>query len=96
MYSIIVTMTVRDDRHGEFEVLIKALAAAVRANEPGNLAYGVLRSRSAGSRSGAEAQAEAETAAAASATAAGSSVAAASGTLRQWLDRALIALFLFC
>jgi quinol monooxygenase YgiN len=50
MYSIIVTMTVRDDRLGEFEVLVKALAAAVKANEPGNLAYRVLRSRSAPSK----------------------------------------------
>jgi len=45
MYSLFVTMMVLDDERAAFEELMKALAAAVKANEPGNLGYHVLRSR---------------------------------------------------
>ena len=47
MYGIVVTMTVRDERREAFEDLVRALAAAVKANEPGNLSYHILRSRTA-------------------------------------------------
>jgi quinol monooxygenase YgiN len=47
MYGIIVTMTVRDDQREAFEGLVKALAAAVKTHEPGNLDYRILRNRAA-------------------------------------------------
>jgi quinol monooxygenase YgiN len=45
MYGVIVTMTVRDGERDAFEDLVKGLAAAVKAQEPGNLSYHILRSR---------------------------------------------------
>jgi quinol monooxygenase YgiN len=45
MYGVVVTMTVRDDQREAFEDLVRGLAVAVRANEPGNLSYHMLRSR---------------------------------------------------
>jgi len=45
MYSLIVTMIVREADRAEFERQVSSLAARVRAQEPGALAYHVLRSR---------------------------------------------------
>jgi quinol monooxygenase YgiN len=45
MYGVTVTMTVREGRREIFEQLIKTLVEAVKAHEPQNLAYHVLRSR---------------------------------------------------
>ena len=45
MYSLIVTMSVREAERAEFERQMSALAARVRSTEPGALAYHVLRSR---------------------------------------------------
>jgi quinol monooxygenase YgiN len=45
MYSVIVTMRVREDRRDAFESLVRVLAGAVRAAERDNLAYHILRSR---------------------------------------------------
>jgi quinol monooxygenase YgiN len=45
MYGIFATMTILDEEQEAFEALMSALAAAVRANEPGNLSYHILRSR---------------------------------------------------
>jgi quinol monooxygenase YgiN len=46
MYGFHVTMTILDDERAAFEALMNALAAEVKANEPGNLAYHILRDRS--------------------------------------------------
>lgn len=45
MYAVTVTMTVRDGQRAAFEQLVKTLSEAVKAHEPQNLAYHVLRSR---------------------------------------------------
>ena len=45
MYGVVVTMIVGDDQRDAFEDLVKGLAAAVKAHEPGNLSYHILRSR---------------------------------------------------
>jgi quinol monooxygenase YgiN len=45
MYGVTVSMTVRDGQREAFEKLIKMLIEAVKAHEPQNLAYHVLRSR---------------------------------------------------
>jgi quinol monooxygenase YgiN len=45
MYGVTVSMTVRDGQRQAFEKLIKMLIEAVKAHEPQNLAYHVLRSR---------------------------------------------------
>jgi quinol monooxygenase YgiN len=45
MYSVIVTMTVRDGEREAFEAAMTQLASAVKASEPGALCYHVLRTR---------------------------------------------------
>jgi len=45
MYSVIVTMSVREDQREAFERVMKELATAVKAHEPGALCYHVLRCR---------------------------------------------------
>jgi len=50
MYSVIVTMTVRPEEREAFERALTALAASVKADEPGALCYHVLRSRDHPSR----------------------------------------------
>jgi len=45
MYGATVTMTVREEQREIFEKFMKTLVEAVRAHEPQNLAYHVLRSR---------------------------------------------------
>jgi quinol monooxygenase YgiN len=43
--GIIATIKVQDGKNAEFEGVFTALAAQVRANEPGNLAYQLTKSR---------------------------------------------------
>jgi quinol monooxygenase YgiN len=43
--GIIATLKVQDGKNAEFEGVFTALAAQVRANEPGNLAYQLTKSR---------------------------------------------------
>jgi quinol monooxygenase YgiN len=43
--GIVATLKVQDGKNAEFEAIFTALAAQVRANEPGNLAYQLTRSR---------------------------------------------------
>ncbi len=44
--GIVATIRIQDGKAGEFETFFTALAAQVRANEPGNLAYQLTKSRS--------------------------------------------------
>lgn len=46
MIGVIATLRVQDGKAAEFERLFADLAAQVRANEPGNIAYQLCRSRS--------------------------------------------------
>jgi len=43
--GIIATLKVQDGKNAEFEEIFTALAKQVRANEPGNLAYQLTKSR---------------------------------------------------
>jgi quinol monooxygenase YgiN len=45
MYGVTVIMTVKEEQREIFEKLMKTLVEAVKAHEPQNLAYHVLRSR---------------------------------------------------
>ena len=45
MYSVTVTMNVKPGHEATFEDLMRGLASAVRANEPENVAYHILRVR---------------------------------------------------
>ena len=45
MIGIVATLTVQDGKGAEFEPIFKELAAKVRANEPGNLFYQLVKSR---------------------------------------------------
>jgi quinol monooxygenase YgiN len=44
--GVIATLTVAEGKNAEFEAVFADLAAAVRANEPGNEFYSLTRSRS--------------------------------------------------
>jgi quinol monooxygenase YgiN len=44
--GVVATLTVAEGKNAEFETIFGELAAAVRANEPGNLFYTLTRSRS--------------------------------------------------
>ena len=44
--GVIATLTVADGKNEAFEAVFAELAAAVRANEPGNVFYTLTRSRS--------------------------------------------------
>jgi quinol monooxygenase YgiN len=44
--GIIATLKVQDGKNAEFEGVFRDLAAQVRANEKGNLAYALTKSRS--------------------------------------------------
>jgi len=46
MIGVIATLKVQPGKGAELEAAFATLAAAVRANEPGNLAYQLCRSRS--------------------------------------------------
>lgn len=43
--GVIATLKVQEGKGGEFEAVFRDLAAQVRANEPGNKLYQVLKSR---------------------------------------------------
>ena len=43
--GVIATLKIQPDKTGEFEAFFGELAQQVRANEPGNLAYQLTRSR---------------------------------------------------
>jgi quinol monooxygenase YgiN len=43
--GIVATLKVQDGKNAEFEAIFTALAKQVRANEPGNLAYQLTKSR---------------------------------------------------
>jgi len=43
--GVIATLTVAEGKNDEFEAVFAELAAAVRANEPGNVFYTLTRSR---------------------------------------------------
>jgi quinol monooxygenase YgiN len=43
--GVIATLKVADGKNAEFEAVFSELAAQVRANEPGNLAYACTKSR---------------------------------------------------
>lgn len=45
MTAIIATLTVQPGKQAEFEAIFAELAAAVRADEPGNVFYQLCRSR---------------------------------------------------
>ena len=45
MIGIVATLKVQDGKHAEFEGVFKQLMAKVRANEPGNVAYQLCKSR---------------------------------------------------
>ncbi len=45
MIGVIATMRIQDGKASEFEAAFGALAAQVRASEPGNIAYQLCRSR---------------------------------------------------
>jgi quinol monooxygenase YgiN len=45
MIGIIATLTVQEGKGAEFEAVFRDLGAKVRANEPGNLAYQLTKSR---------------------------------------------------
>lgn len=44
--GIVATIRIQDGKAGEFETFFTELAGQVRANEPGNLAYQLTKSRS--------------------------------------------------
>ncbi len=44
--GVIATLTVAEGKNADFEAVFAELAAAVRANEPGNVFYTLTRSRS--------------------------------------------------
>ena len=44
--GVIATLTVAEGKNEDFEAVFAELAAAVRANEPGNVFYALTRSRS--------------------------------------------------
>ena len=46
MIGVIATLTVAEGKNAEFEAIFTDLAKQVRANEPGNLAYQLTKSRS--------------------------------------------------
>jgi quinol monooxygenase YgiN len=46
MIGIVATLKVQEGKNAEFEGVFKDLAAQVRANEKGNLAYALTKSRS--------------------------------------------------
>ena len=46
MIGIVATLKVQDGKGPELEAVFKELAALVRANEPGNVAYQLTKSRS--------------------------------------------------
>ncbi|MGD0189392.1 MAG: putative quinol monooxygenase [Rhizomicrobium sp.] len=43
--GIVATLKAQEGKESEFEAVFRELAAAVRANEPGNKLYSVFRSR---------------------------------------------------
>ncbi len=43
--GVIATLKVQDGKGGEFETVFRDLMAQVKANEPGNLMYQVVKSR---------------------------------------------------
>jgi quinol monooxygenase YgiN len=45
MIGIIATLKIQDGKNAEFEAAFKEAMAAVRANEPGNLFYELVKSR---------------------------------------------------
>jgi quinol monooxygenase YgiN len=45
MIGVIATMKIQDGKNAEFEQAFTDLAAQVKANEPGNFAYQLCRSR---------------------------------------------------
>jgi quinol monooxygenase YgiN len=45
MIGVIATLKIQDGKADEFEAVFRDLAAQVRANEPGNLAYQLTKSR---------------------------------------------------
>lgn len=45
--SLIAKLTIQDGKNEEFEEIFKELAAAVRANEPGNVFYSCNRTENA-------------------------------------------------
>jgi quinol monooxygenase YgiN len=45
MIAVTSTVKIRNGKAGEFETLVAAVKAKVRANEPGNLLYQLARSR---------------------------------------------------
>jgi quinol monooxygenase YgiN len=45
MIGVIATLRIQDGKADEFEGVFRDLAAQVRANEPGNLAYQLTKSR---------------------------------------------------
>ncbi len=45
MIAITSTVKIQNGKAGEFETLVSAVTAKVRANEPGNLLYQLTRSR---------------------------------------------------
>jgi len=45
MIGVVATLRIQDGKAAEFEAMFTALAAQVRANEPGNIAYQLCRSR---------------------------------------------------
>lgn len=45
MIGVVAILKVRDGKAAEFEAAFTGLAAQVRANEPGNIAYQLCRSR---------------------------------------------------
>ncbi|MDR3509951.1 MAG: putative quinol monooxygenase [Caulobacteraceae bacterium] len=45
MIGVVATLKVQPEKAAEFEAVFTALAAQVKANEPGNLAYQLTRSR---------------------------------------------------
>ncbi len=46
MIGVIATLKVQDGKNAEFETIFTELAKQVRANEKGNLAYALTKSRS--------------------------------------------------
>jgi quinol monooxygenase YgiN len=45
MIGVVATLKVQDGKNREFEAVFLELAAKVRSNEPGNLAYQLTKSR---------------------------------------------------
>ena len=45
MIGVIATLTVAEGKNAEFEAIFTELAVQVRANEPGNIAYQLTKSR---------------------------------------------------